>query len=84
MGKPVALVLTPGQQNEATVWEQLLNGGVVKRPGGGRPRVRLKWVCGDKGYSSRKIRSYLRRRGIRYTIPRKRNERRTGPFDKAL
>ena len=84
MGKPVAFVLTPGQQHEATVFEQLMTGGMVKRPGGGRPRVRPKRVCGDKGYSSRKIRSYLRRRGIRYTIPRKRNERQTGPFDKVL
>ncbi len=84
MGKPVTFVLTPGQQHEATVFEQLMTGGMVKRPGGGRPRVRPKRVCGDKGYSSRKIRSYLRRRGIRYTIPRKRNERRTGPFDKVL
>ena len=41
-------------------------------------------VCGDKGYSSRRIRAYLRRRGIRYTIPRKTNERRTGPFNRAL
>ncbi len=84
MGKPVAFVLTPGQQHEASVFEQLMTGGKVKRPSGGRPRVRPKRVCGDKGYSSRKIRSYLRRRGIRYTIPRKRNERRTGPFDKVL
>ncbi len=84
MGKPVTFVLTPGQQHEATVFEQLMTGGMVKRPGGGRPRVRPKRVCGDKGYSSRKIRSYLRRRGIRYTIPKKRNERRTGPFDKVL
>ena len=84
MGKPVTFVLTPGQQHEATVFEQLMTGGMVKRPGSGRPRVRPKRVCGDKGYSSRKIRSYLRRRGIRYTIPRKRNERRTGPFDKVL
>ena len=80
----MAFVLTPGQQHEATVFEQLMTGGMVKRPGGGRPRVRPKRVCGDKGYSSRKIRSYLRRRGIRYTIPRKRNERRTGPFNKVL
>ena len=84
MGKPVTFVLTPGQQHEATVFEQLMTGGMVKRPGGGRPRVRPKRVCGDKGYSSRKIRQYLRGRGIRYTIPRKRNERRTGPFDKVL
>ncbi len=79
MGKPVTVVLTPGQQHEATVFEQLMTGGVVKRPGGGRPRIPPQRVCGDKGYSSSKIRSYLRRRGIRNTIPRKRIERRTGP-----
>ena len=39
---------------------------------------------GDKGYSSRRIRASLRRRGIRITIPRKRNERRTGPFNRAI
>ena len=39
---------------------------------------------GDKGYSSRQIRHYARQHGIRITIPRKQNERRTGPFDRAL
>ena len=58
--------------------------GAVKRQGVGRPRIRPNRVCGDKGYSSRKVRSYLRRRGIRYTIPRKRNERRNGPFNREL
>jgi len=38
MGKPVSLVLTLGQQHEATVFEQLMTGGVVKRPDGGHPR----------------------------------------------
>ena len=83
-GKPVAFVLTPGQQHEATVFEELMTLGALKRPGGGRPRTRPQRVCGDKGYSSRKIRAYLRRRGIRYTIPRKKNERRNGPFDRVL
>ena len=84
MGKPVAFVLTPGQQHEASVFEQLMSHGAVKRPGSGRPRIRPERICGDKGYSSRKIRSYLRGRGIRYTIPRKINERRDGPFDRTL
>ena len=83
-GKPVAFVLTPGQRHEATVFEELMTEGAVKRPGRGRPRIRPGRVCGDKGYSSRKIRAYLRRQGIRYTIPRKTNERRTGPFDRVL
>ena len=58
--------------------------GEIRRSGGGRPRIKPRRVCGDKGYSSRRIRAYLRRRGIRYTIPRKTNERRTGPFNRAL
>lgn len=80
----MAFLLTPGQQHEASVFEQLMTQGAVKRLGGGHPRIRPQRVCGDKGYSSRKIRAYLRRRGIRYTIPRKSNERRTGPFDRFL
>jgi transposase len=36
------------------------------------------------GYSSKKIRRYLGRWRIRYPIPRRSNERRTGPFDRAL
>jgi transposase len=80
----MTIVLTPGQRHEAMVVETLLEQGAVKRPGRGRPKLRPKRVVGDKGSSSRKIRAYLRRRGIRHTIPRKRNERRTGPFNRTL
>jgi transposase len=80
----MTLVLTPGQQHEAPVFEALLTRGAVKRAGRGRPRLRPGRVSGDKGYSSRAIRRTCRRRGIRYTIPRKQNERRTGPFDRTL
>jgi transposase len=41
-------------------------------------------VVGDKGYTGRVRRASCRRRGIRYTIPRRRDERRTGPFDRAV
>jgi transposase len=41
-------------------------------------------VVGDKGYRSKRIRQYLQRRGIRMTIPRKTNERRTGRFDRGI
>ncbi len=81
-GKPITFVLTPGERHETTAFEQLMEQGAVKRPG--RPRLRPKRVVGDKGYSSQRIRAYLRRRGIRITIPRKRNERRTGPFNRAI
>lgn len=83
-GLPITFMLTVGERHEAVVFEQLMAQGAVKRSGTGRPRLRPKRVGGDKGYSSSKIRRYLRRRGIRVTIARKENERRRGKFDKAL
>ena len=58
--------------------------GAVQRVGRGRPRLRPLRVVGDKGYSSGEIRRYLRRRGIRLTIPRRSNERRRGKFDRQI
>jgi transposase len=80
----MTVILTPGQRHEAMVFEQLLESGAVKRRGPGRPKRRPHRVVGDKGYSSRHIRQYARHHGIRMTIPRKRNEHRTGPFDRAI
>jgi transposase len=78
----MTFVVTAGQRHESVAFARVLAQGAVKRPGRGRPRQCPKRVVADKGYRNRKIRRYLRRRGIRYTIPRKRNERRTGPFDR--
>lgn len=64
--------------------ERLMEQGAVKRVGRGRPKLRPKHLLGDKAYSSRKIRHYLKRRGIGYTIARRCDERRTGPFNRAL
>ena len=83
-GKPITFILTPGQQHELTVAEQLLEQGAMRRGKKGRVRLRPKWISGDKGYSCRQYRQYLWRRGIRMTIPRKKNEQRTGPFDREL
>ena len=80
----MTFLVTVGERHEAVVFEQLMEQGAVKREGSGRPRIRPHRVSGDKGYSSRKIRLYLRRRGIRYTIARKTNEHRGGKFDKSL
>lgn len=55
--------------------------GAIKRRGG-RPRVRPERVAGDKAYSRKKLRRYLRKRGIKAVIPHKANERR-GRFDTA-
>lgn len=58
---------------------------MTEPPGSTRPyapRLRPSHVLGDKGYSSRAIRTWLRRRGIAHTIPeragQKRNRARRG------
>jgi transposase len=82
-GKPITILITAGQRNEQSVFEALMETGAVKRRGRGRPRVRPDRVVGDKGYSSKKNRGYLRRRGIGVVIARqKREQRRGGRFDK--
>jgi len=58
--------------------------GAVKRSGRGRPRLRPLRLVGDKGYTGRPIRNYLRRRGIRLTIPRLSNEPRRGSFSREI
>jgi transposase len=83
-GKLMTLVLTAGQRHEATAFESLMEQGAVKRVSGGRPKRRPRRVVGDKGYSSKRIRQYARRRGMRITIPRKENEGRQGPFDRCI
>lgn len=80
----MTIVLTAGQRHETTRFEALMEQGAVKRTGRGRPRLRPRRVLGDKAYSSRKIRHYLKRRGIGYTIPRRIDETRTGPFNRTL
>lgn len=48
----------------------------MPRSGPGRPRTKPDRVRADKAYGSRANRLYLRRRGIRCTIPEKRDQTR--------
>ncbi|CAL9311448.1 IS5 family transposase ISBli8 [Streptomyces sp. SudanB148_2056] len=43
----------------------------VPRVGSGRPRTKPDSLAADKGYSNGPCREYLRRRGVRHTIPEK-------------
>jgi transposase len=60
-----------------------LEQGAIRRDNG-HLRIRTKRVAGDKVYAFRKYRRNLHRRGIRTTIPRKKNEHQTGHFDREL
>jgi transposase len=67
-------VLTPGERHDTVAFEELMEGGAVKRVGRGGPKRNPRRLVGDRSYASRRIRRYLRRKGIRYTIPHKQNE----------
>jgi hypothetical protein len=51
-----------------------MTGVAFRQPGPGRPATRPTRVLADKGYSSRAIRTYLRRRHIPATIPERRDQ----------
>ena len=67
--KPLAIPVTAGQRGDSPQFTAVLDAIRVPRPGGGRPRTRPDRVLADKAYGSRANRAYLRRRGIRATIP---------------
>ncbi len=68
------MLLTAGHRGDSPQFVPVLERIRVPRPGRGRPRTRPDRVLADKAYSSRANRAYLRRRGIRGTIPIKRDQ----------
>jgi transposase len=69
--KPLSIVLTAGQRGDSPQFIPVLEGIRVPRLRGGRPRTCPDRVLADKAYTSRANRAYLRRRGIKATIPSK-------------
>lgn len=78
----MSVTLTGGQVNDCTQFTQVMDQIRVPRVGPGRPRTRPDHVLADKGYSSKAIRTELRRRDISHTIPertdQKNNRKRRG------
>lgn len=69
--RPLTTVTTAGQRHDSLAFEHLMNDLRVLRAGRGRPRRRPDELLADKAYSNQAIRSHLRNRGIRATIPLK-------------
>lgn len=65
----LSLLVTPGQAADSPQFTTVLDGIEVAKIGGGRARVRPQRVLADKAYSTRANRAWLRRHGIRATIP---------------
>jgi transposase len=82
-GKPLAFILTGGERHEQTVLESLMERGAVRRVGRGRPCIRPERLVGDKGYSTEKVRGYLRR-GIGVVLPHRADQRANGLFDRRV
>jgi transposase len=78
----VTFVLSGGQEADCRSVPALLERGAVKSGQGRRPRLRPDRIVGDKGYSYRSVRRYLRHRGIGRVIPSRRDQGRHGPFDR--
>jgi len=79
----VTFTITPGNAHDSPQLPKLMEQGAIRRKSG-QTRIRPRRIVGDKGYTGRPNRSYLRRRGIRYTIPRRSTEHRRGRFDRAM
>jgi len=67
--RPVAMLTTAGQRHDSIVFEKVLGKVRIARPGPGAPRSCPDRVMADKAYSSKKVRTHLRGRGIKATIP---------------
>ncbi len=74
--KPMSIVITAGQRGDSPQFEVVLGRIRVPRLGSGRPCARPRRVHADKAYAFRKNCAYLRRRGIRCTIPERADQAR--------
>lgn len=68
-GRPLSILLPPGQAGDNPQLWPLLDAIEVNQPGPGRPRRRPDMLIADKAYAHASTRAELRRRGIRHTIP---------------
>src|SRR3954463_8687206 len=66
--RPISRVTSAGQRHDSLGFRPVMAGIRIRRRGPGRPRSRPGRALGDKAYSSREIRVYLRKRRIRATI----------------
>jgi transposase len=71
--RPLAIILTAGQAADSPPFIPVLKRIRVRGPVG-RPRTRPDAVAGDKVYSSRGNRAYLRKRQIKAVIPEKKDQ----------
>ncbi len=87
-GVPIVAAVSAGQAHESKHFERTMELVSVKRPRG-RERSRPEALSGDKAFSYPRVRTWLRRRGIRAVIPLREDQRSRQPhtdqaFDRQL
>ena len=79
-GIPIAIGIQPGQEHESRAFETMMHRSTQRQRWGHR-----KWpreFIADKGYSSQRIRQWLKDHRIHAVIPKKKNEKPVPDFDK--
>lgn len=77
-GVPIGLLIESATPHEVTLAAATLSTVRVPQKRG-RPKTRPKELVADKAYDSRKFRQWLRRKGMKPTIPRFERRARTKP-----
>ncbi len=77
-GRPLSIIVTPGQRHESTQLPNVLGAIRVDRRDGlpGRPRTRPELLLADRGYSFPGCRELLRNLNIRHVIPERVDQQR--------
>lgn len=73
-GRPLTVLIGPGQAHDWPILPFNLSAITVPRLGPGRARTRPEAVLADKAYSSRATRRLLRSRGFTAVIPEPRDQ----------
>ena len=74
-GRPLSVIVTPGQRNDGTQLSVVLDAIRVPKKGKGRPRKRPERLLADRGYGKGIYRRMLRARGIPHIIPERKDHR---------
>jgi len=72
--RPIARVISAGQRHDSLAFSAVMAQIRIARCRAARPRTRPDRVLADKAYSTRKIRTSLRGRAIKATIPEPSNQ----------
>lgn len=83
LGHLISMVLLPGQRHDIMGFVDVMEKGAIQGVRG-RPRLRPRRVVGDKGFSAKWTRAWLKERNVRQTIAKREDENRTGPFDREI